>query len=106
MEAYSALAAHYDALTDDVQYDAWADYAEHIFARLGVSPKLVLDLACGTGSLSLRMAQRGYEMIGVDLSPDMLAAASQSAGRSSSVRTWRSSTCMERSTRRSAAWTA
>ena len=45
MEAYSALAAHYDALTDDVQYDAWADYAEHIFARLGVSPKLVLDLA-------------------------------------------------------------
>lgn len=79
MEAYSALAAHYDALTDDVQYDAWADYAEHIFARLGVSPKLVLDLACGTGSLSLRMAQRGYEMIGVDLSPDMLAAAAEKA---------------------------
>ena len=79
MEAYSALAAHDDALTDDVQYDAWADYAEHIFARLGVSPKLVLDLACGTGSLSLRMAQRGYEMIGVDLSPDMLAAAAEKA---------------------------
>ena len=79
MEAYSALAVYYDALTDDVPYGEWADYAERIFARLGLSPKLILDLACGTGSLSLCMAQRGYEMIGVDLSPDMLAAASEKA---------------------------
>ena len=46
-----------------------------LFAREGVEPKIVLDLACGTGSLTRLLAQRGYDMIGVDASPEMLMQA-------------------------------
>lgn len=74
-ESYHYLSAFYDRFTDDVGYERWADYFERVFAREGVSPRLVLDLACGTGSLTSVLARRGYEMIGVDASADMLAQA-------------------------------
>ncbi len=75
MSAYESLAAHYDSLTGDVPYGRFADFYELIFQRYAVRPTLVLDLACGTGTLTWELAQRGYEMIGVDASPDMLAEA-------------------------------
>ena len=75
MKAYEALAAHYDRFTGDVPYDRWADYIESEFARLNISPELVLDLACGTGTLTWKLAERGFEMIGVDSSAEMLAQA-------------------------------
>ena len=75
MKAYEALAAHYDRFTGDVPYDRWADYIESEFARLNISPELVLDLACGTGTLTWKLAERGFEMIGVDRSAEMLAQA-------------------------------
>ena len=59
----------------DVDYGRWADYVEELFRRQGLKPELVLDLGCGTGSFCLEMAGRGYDMIGVDLSADMLACA-------------------------------
>ena len=77
MSSYSFLAGCYDALTYDVGYSAWADYIEKHFRRRGLPGNTVLDLACGTGSLTRELAQRGYEMIGVDLSPDMLAQAAE-----------------------------
>jgi SAM-dependent methyltransferase len=81
MAIYSDMAKFYDALTDDVTYEKWADYAERLFEKYGVKPELVLDLACGTGSLSRILAQRGYDVIGVDASPEMLsAAAGKTAG--------------------------
>ena len=75
MSSYDFLAGCYDQLTYDVGYQAWADYIEKHFNRRGLPGKTVLDLACGTGSLTLELARRGYEMICVDLSPDMLAEA-------------------------------
>lgn len=73
--AYEFLAGCYDALTEDVDYARWADYLERHFTRAGLPVRTVLDLACGTGSLTAELARRGYEMIGVDLSPEMLVQA-------------------------------
>ena len=77
MSSYGFLAGCYDALTYDVDYAAWADYIEKHFARRPLPGKTVLDLACGTGSLTRELALRGYEMIGVDQSPEMLAQAAE-----------------------------
>ena len=75
MSAYEALAASYDRLTNDVEYDAVLNYLEQILQREGAAPETVLDLCCGTGSMSIRMAQKGYRVIGLDASADMLAMA-------------------------------
>ncbi len=75
MSAYGPLAAWYDALTGDVPYTQFADFYEAEFARCGGEFRLLLDLCCGTGTLTAEMARRGYEMIGVDASPDMLMQA-------------------------------
>ena len=77
MSSYDFLAGCYDRLTYDVDYAAWANYIEKHFKKQGLPGNTVLDLACGTGSLTCELAQRGYEMIGVDLSPDMLAQAAE-----------------------------
>lgn len=77
MSSYDFLAGCYDKLTYDVSYPAWADYIEAHFRRCGLPGNTVLDLACGTGSLTRELALRGYEMIGVDLSPEMLAEAAE-----------------------------
>ena len=77
MASYEFLAGCYDELTADVGYAKWADYLEKHFARCAIPVHTVLDLACGTGSLTRELAERGYEMIGVDLSEDMLAEASE-----------------------------
>ena len=75
MDSYRFLSSYYDRFTDDVGYAHWADYFEAVFDRCGFRPELVLDLACGTGSLSGELARRGYEMIGVDASTEMLMQA-------------------------------
>ena len=75
MNSYDFLAGCYDELTYDVDYPAWADYIQAQLRRQKVPARLVLDLACGTGSLTRELALRGYDMIGVDLSPEMLAEA-------------------------------
>lgn len=77
MGSYEFLAGCYDELTYDVGYSAWADYIEAHFRKRGLPGKTVLDLACGTGSLTRELAQRGYEMIGVDRSPEMLSEAAE-----------------------------
>ena len=77
MESYEFLAGCYDQLTADVRYRAWADYLERHFARSAIPIRTVLDLACGTGSLTRILAERGYEMIGVDQSEEMLAQAAE-----------------------------
>lgn len=79
MKGYGFLAECYDRFTTDVDYPRWADYLERQFARIGRPVRTVLDLACGTGSLTCLLAGRGYEMIGVDISPDMLAQAADKA---------------------------
>ena len=81
MNAYESLAAVYDRLNAEVPYAAIADLYEAAFRRAGVKPELVLDLGCGTGSMTLELARRGYDMIGVDASPDMLAVAYERKAR-------------------------
>lgn len=75
MSAYERLAGSYDRLTNDVDYDAMCDFYESIAQREQTPLQSVLDLACGTGSLSVRLARRGYRVIGADASEDMLAQA-------------------------------
>jgi len=74
---YIALAQIYDRLTLDVNYVQMADFFVQIFQKSSLTPKLVLDLGCGTGSLCIEMASRGYDMIGVDISPEMLQIATE-----------------------------
>ena len=74
---YDALAGCYDEMTQDVDYPAWADYLERLYAVRPVHT--VLDLACGTGTMACLLAERGYELIGVDFSPEMLAVAAEKA---------------------------
>ena len=75
-DAYGAIARVYDKLNAQIDYEAWADFVERCFdGHLKARPSLVLDLACGTGSMTLALAKRGYDMIGVDLSTDMLSEA-------------------------------
>ena len=77
MSAYHFLAGCYDRFTYDVDYASWADYIQRHFARCSLPGNTVLDLACGTGSLTRELALRGYELIGVDRSPEMLAEAAE-----------------------------
>ena len=78
MERYTDFAYIYDKLIDQ-NYEKWADYIEEIFRKNDKNPKLVLDLGCGTGNITNILAKRGYDMIGVDLSPDMLNVARNKA---------------------------
>ena len=75
MSCYETLAAFYDRLTEDVDYRQFADRYEQAFSAEGGEFRLLLDLCCGTGSLSLEMSRRGYEMIAVDGSESMLMQA-------------------------------
>ena len=79
MSAYESLAACYDELTYDLRYEQTLTFFERLCAREHVQPHLVLDLACGTGSLSMLLAEHGYRVIGADLSEEMLAEAEQKA---------------------------
>ena len=75
MSRYESLALCYDEFTEDVSYPRWADFFEKLFTVHNTEVKSILDLACGTGTLSFIFAERGYEVIGVDASPDMLSCA-------------------------------
>lgn len=79
MNSYQFLAGCYDALTYDVAYADWADYIEKHFQKRGLPGSTVLDLACGTGTMTAILTERGYELIAVDGSPDMLAEAREKA---------------------------
>ena len=83
-EGYGAIAEIYDRLNAEIDYRAWAEFAEKNFDRyLTARPSLVLDLACGTGSMTMALSERGYDMIGVDGSEEMLSVAyERSAGKS------------------------
>ena len=74
-----AFAKVYDALMDDIDYDAWADYYLDLLARAGVRPGRLCDCACGTGALSERFAERGIRVTGADISAAMLERAQAKA---------------------------
>ena len=75
MEAYTGFAAVYDTFMDNVPYEEWCGYIKSLLTEQGVKEGLVLDLGCGTGSLTELLAAAGYDMIGVDASEEMLELA-------------------------------
>lgn len=77
--SYGVFSEFYDALTANVSYDTVSQVLSSLLTRYGKSRGLLLDLACGTGSVSVRLAKKGYEVIGVDLSPEMLSEAQNKA---------------------------
>ncbi len=78
---YEKLAPIYDYLMQGVDYEAWGQYVADICTHLDFTPSRVLDLACGTGNGALALAKRGYQVSGVDISPEMLALARAKAQR-------------------------
>ncbi|MCL2235365.1 MAG: class I SAM-dependent methyltransferase [Defluviitaleaceae bacterium] len=74
MEIYGEFARVYDQLME-APYLEWAEYIEELWLKFELKPNLILDLACGTGVLTDILASRGYDMIGADLSADMLMVA-------------------------------
>lgn len=75
MASYQSFAQFYDSLTLNVDYKSRADYILKLFDRLNHNMGITLDLACGTGSLTLELAQRGVDIYGIDASQDMLSEA-------------------------------
>ena len=77
MDAYKNLAVSYDRLTNDVDYEATVAFYNAILEREGLKPRTAVDLACGTGSVTAILARQGLDILGVDLSEDMLTVAQQ-----------------------------
>jgi len=79
MDAYRELAVSYDRLTNDVDYAATVDFYMQILQKEGLAPRTAADLACGTGSVALLLAEKGMQVVGVDMSEEMLCQANQKA---------------------------
>lgn len=75
MEAYTGFAEVYDTFMDNIDYKQWTDYVAALLKEYGVKDGLVLDLGCGTGNVTEQLAAAGYDMIGIDMSEDMLNIA-------------------------------
>lgn len=75
MEAYTGFARVYDLFMEDVPYEEWCGRVTELLREQGIEDGLVLDLGCGTGRLTRLLAARGYDMIGLDLSGEMLEGA-------------------------------
>ena len=79
MGAYESFASVYDLFMDEINYDEWVSYVEKLWNRFDLKPDIVCELGCGTGNISLRLAEKGYETIGIDISADMLSEAKMKA---------------------------
>ena len=75
MEAYTDFAALYDRFMEDTPYDEWCGFFVKELNKEGIKDGLVCDLGCGTGAMTRRLRDRGYDLIGIDLSEDMLNVA-------------------------------
>lgn len=75
MEAYTGFALVYDTFMDNIPYEEWGKYLEELLHEYGVTGGIMLDIGCGTGTLTELMAKKGYDMIGIDYSEEMLDLA-------------------------------
>lgn len=75
MEAYSGFAKVYDLFMDNIPYGEWTEYVKELFAEEGITEGILLDLGCGTGSVTELLAKAGFDMIGIDNSEEMLEIA-------------------------------
>ncbi len=79
MEAYTGFAQVYDIFMDNIPYDEWSEYLIGLLREYQISDGLVLDMGCGTGNITERLASAGYEMIGIDNAEEMLEIARDKA---------------------------
>ena len=77
MSAYGCFADVYDTLTSNIDYKELAGYYDRIITSHGGKKGILLDLSCGTGSMSMQLSALGYDVIGVDLSTEMLSVAKE-----------------------------
>ena len=75
MQAYTSFAAVYDLFMDNVPYEDWADYVQKLLKKYSIKDGLLLEIGCGTGSMARCLAKKGFDMIGIDNSEEMLAIA-------------------------------
>jgi SAM-dependent methyltransferase len=75
MQAYTGFAQVYDTFMDNIPYDKWSEYLTDLLKKYNITDGLILDLGCGTGSITERLAKKGYDMIGIDNSEEMLSIA-------------------------------
>lgn len=75
MQPYTGFASVYDLFMDNVPYDEWTDYVQKLLKKNKIEKGLLLELGCGTGSMTRRLADKGFDMIGIDYSEEMLAIA-------------------------------
>jgi SAM-dependent methyltransferase len=75
MDRYNEFAVFYDELMNDFDYEEWGNYIEKIFEKYNIDPRNILEMACGTGSLTYYLARKRYNVIGFDVSSDMLSKA-------------------------------
>ena len=76
-ESYGSFAGVYDLFMDNIDYPAWCTYLNGILKEYGIEDGLIAELGCGTGSMTELLAAEGYDMIGIDNSPDMLEVAQE-----------------------------
>lgn len=82
MDAYTSFAYVYDTFMDNIPYEEWGDYLKGLLKEYGVEDGLILDLGCGTGTMTEILAEEGYDMIGLDNSEDMLEIAMDKKAKS------------------------
>lgn len=75
MDAYTSFAQVYDEFMDNIPYDKWVKYLKGLLHEYGTDSGIILDMGCGTGSVTRRLADSGYDMIGIDNSQEMLSIA-------------------------------
>ncbi len=75
MDAYTEFSKWYDELMEDVPYDEWFEFVKEKLSENGIKDGLVCELGAGTGNFTMRLAEAGYDMIGIDNSDEMLAEA-------------------------------
>ena len=75
MEAYSGFAKVYDLFMDNIRYEEWTGYVKSLLEEEGIKDGILLDLGCGTGSVTELLARAGFDMIGIDNSEEMLEIA-------------------------------
>ena len=77
MEAYTNFASVYDTFMSDIPYEEWNEYLQSLLREYGIDSGTVVELGCGTGTMTQMLAKAGYDMIGMDCSEDMLAIANE-----------------------------
>jgi ubiquinone/menaquinone biosynthesis C-methylase UbiE len=86
--AYEKFAFTYDALMDGAPYDDWVQFTQYFLQKFRPESKSILDIGCGTGEISIRLKEKGYNVTGIDISEDMLAIASEKSSRKNMNITW------------------